>query len=421
MSDRESPALDVIVIGSGIAGLAAGATAARGGASTVVLEAHQPGGRARTTERDGFVFNHGVHAFFVGGPGMAVLESLDVRLRGAPPPMHEYMLLAGGSQHLLPVGVESLQQTTYLDATDKAQFGALAGRMAAITPASLQGLSVSDWLDDQDLRPKVDAVVRALFRLSTYVADLDQLAADAAIVQQQTAARAGVLYLDDGWAQLVASLRARVDVRPSVTVRGVEGDATGVAVHTDDGTLRAAAVIVASGTPQAARMLLPEDPGWGLLGDSITAACLDIGLRGVPSTGYLVGIDEPLYGTTQSPPARQAPEGSAVVGVIRYGARNAVVDRADLEAHVRQMGVADDDVVVRRFLARMVVSGAMPIAATGGLAGRPSVTATGLPRIFLAGDWVGMDGLLSDAALASGHAAALRALRASGSSVDLVA
>ncbi|HSB87576.1 MAG TPA: hypothetical protein VLD86_14800, partial [Ilumatobacteraceae bacterium] len=116
-----------------------------------------------------------------------------------------------------------------------------------------------------------------------------------------------------------------------------------------------------------------------------------------------------------------APEGSAVVGVIRYGARDAVVDRADLEAHVRQMGVADDDVVVRRFLARMVVSGAMPIAATGGLAGRPSVTATGLPRIFLAGDWVGTDGLLSDAALASGHAAALRALRASGSSVDLVA
>ena len=42
-------------------------------------------------------------------------------------------------------------------------------------------------------------------------------------------------------------------------------------------------------------------------------------------------------------------------------------------------------------------------------AGRP-VTDTGTPGIHLAGDWVGPDGLLADASLASGHAAGLRAL-----------
>lgn len=40
------------------------------------------------------------------------------------------------------------------------------------------------------------------------------------------------------------------------------------------------------------------------------------------------------------------------------------------------------------------------------------MTASGLPRVFLAGDWVGPDGVLADAALASGHAAGLAALRA---------
>jgi hypothetical protein len=40
------------------------------------------------------------------------------------------------------------------------------------------------------------------------------------------------------------------------------------------------------------------------------------------------------------------------------------------------------------------------------------MTASGLPRVFLAGDWVGPTGLLSDAALASGHAAGLAALHA---------
>jgi phytoene dehydrogenase-like protein len=412
---------DVIVVGGGLSGLAAAATATRGGASTVVLEAHPPGGRARTTERNGFVFNNGVHALFTGGPGMAVLKELEIRLRGAPPPLERYMLLAAGMQHVLPIGPGSLKQTTFFDTADKAQFGALAGRMAVVDPPSLQGLSIGDWLADQDLRPRVDAVVRALFRLSTYASDFDRFGADAALAQQQAAARSGVLYLDGGWAQLVRSLSVSLDVRTAAAVREVSGDATIAAVHTDDGTLIAGAVIVAAGTPQAAQLILPADPGWGPVGDPVTAACLDAGVRGVPTPGYVVGIDDPIYGTVQSPPARQSPTGTSVVGIIRYGARSAAADRPDLEAHLQEMGVDGDSVVERRFLARMVVSGAMPIASTGGLAGRPSITATGVPRVFLAGDWVGPEGLLADAALASGHAAARAALRATGFTVDKVA
>jgi hypothetical protein len=168
--------------------------------------------------------------------------------------------------------------------------------------------------------------------------------------------------------------------------------------------------VLATGTPQAARSLLPDEPGWGDLGDPVTAACLDVGLRRVPEPGYVVSVDEPLYGTTQSPPARQASTGGAVVGIIRYGARSAVLDRPTLEAHLGQVGVTDGDIITSRFLARMIVSSTMPRAATGGLEGRPVMTASGLPRVFLAGDWVGPHGLLSDAALTSGHAAALAAL-----------
>jgi phytoene dehydrogenase-like protein len=69
-------------------------------------------------------------------------------------------------------------------------------------------------------------------------------------------------------------------------------------------------------------------------------------------------------------------------------------------------------VVTSRFLARMVVAGAAPIAARGGLGGRPAVEATGLPGVYLAGDWVGPTGLIADAALASGQAAAVRAVQA---------
>ena len=113
--------------------------------------------------------------------------------------------------------------------------------------------------------------------------------------------------------------------------------------------------------------------------------------------------------TVQSPPARQAPEGGAVVAAIRYGARSADLDRTQLESLVATAGVSSEDVVVRRFLARMSVYGALPVASAGGLAGRPGIEDTGVPGVTMAGDWVGPVGLLADASLASGHAAGLLA------------
>jgi phytoene dehydrogenase-like protein len=221
-----------------------------------------------------------------------------------------------------------------------------------------------------------------------------------------------VLYLDGGWSQLTAALSSIVEVRPNAAVRTVTADENAAAVHTDDGVYTASIVVVAAGNPAAARAVLASQPDWGDLGDPITAACLDVGTTRVPRPGYVVSVDEPLYGTVQSPPARQAPEGGAVVGVIRYGTRNAIDDKASLHAHLDQLGVGKADIVTERFLARMAVSSTIPRAATGGLAGRPTVTASGLPRVFLAGDWVGPEGVLSDAALASGHAAGLAALKA---------
>jgi hypothetical protein len=176
--------------------------------------------------------------------------------------------------------------------------------------------------------------------------------------------------------------------------------------------LVARSVIIAAGRPAAAIRLLPADPGWGDLGPEVTAACLDAGVRRVPDPGYVLGIDAPVYATVQSPPARQAPAGQAVVAAVRYGATEAKADRAALQAHLARAGVREEDVVTSRFLTRMVVAGAAPIAERGGLGGRPAVDASGLPDVYLAGDWVGPTGLIADAALASGHVAALRAVPA---------
>jgi phytoene dehydrogenase-like protein len=399
---------DVIVVGGGLAGLAAAATAVAGGARTLVLEAHLPGGRARTAVRDGFTFNTGAHALYCAGAGMRVLRALGVAPVGAPPPLSRYRLRANGAEHLLPLGAGSVVRTTALAPRSKAQFASVLGRLPRLDPGRLEGTSVEDWLAGQALRPDVDAVVRAVVRVSTYASGFTTFAADAAVRQLQAAAKGGVVYLHGGWAQLVDALAACAPVRPRAVVRAIEPAAGRFEVATDGARFVARAVVVALPTPPAARALLPDAPAWRPVGAPVTAACLDAGVRRPPLPGYVLGADDPVYATTQSPPARQAPPGAAVVAVVRYGATDARADREVLGRYLGYAGVGDDDVVTSRFLAHLTVCGAAPIAAAGGLPGRPPVRAG--DGLYVAGDWVGDEGLLADAALASGHAAGRAAL-----------
>lgn len=410
------------MVGGGLAGLAAGATATRAGASTLVLEAHRLGGRARTAEREGFVFNLGGHALYAGSVGMPVLRELGVIPAGSKPPLKDYRLLVDGELHVLPSGPGTLLRTTALTGRSKAAFGKLLGLLPRTNPADHSGETTAEWLAGHDLRPDAERVVRALIRTATYTDEFDKLSADAALSQMQAAAGKGVLYLDGGWQPMIDGLRSKVQVREGVAVQSVSADGAGVVVEDANGDrIVGRTVVVASGTPASTRLLLPDAPDWGDLGDPVTAACLDVGVRGIPSPGYVVSTDDPVFATRQAPPARQAPPGDAVLAVLRYGARSADEDRALLDRYRRLAGVADETVAVDRFLARMVVSAAMPLAANGGFRGRPDIHATGSARVFMAGDWVGADGLLADASLASGHAAALAAVRTAEQSATMVA
>jgi phytoene dehydrogenase-like protein len=363
----------------------------------------------------------GGHALYRGGPGWKVLQTLGITPEGGAPPMERYRALVQGRQHRLPTGPGSLLRTGALGMRSRAQLAVLLARLPRMSPASLSTTSVADWLGSFGLRPDADRLARALIRLSTYTADLDEFSADAAVTQLQTASTAGVLYLHGGWRQLVDALSETLEVRTGVDVTGVEPTCGGVEVHTREGNLTASRVVLATGAPPAVQRLLPADPGWGDLGSPLTAACLDLGVSHPPDPGYVLSLDDPLYATTQSPPARQAPEGQAMVVAIRYGARSAAADRAQLDALMGEAGIRPGDVVSSRFLADMTVAGTIPRARNGGLSGRPGVEDTGVPGVTMAGDWVGPAGLLADASLASGHAAGLFSGRDRAGSATMVA
>jgi phytoene dehydrogenase-like protein len=252
----------------------------------------------------------------------------------------------------------------------------------------------------------VSDLARTFIRVSTYAADLEAIPAELAISQLKKGLFRGVSYLDGGWASLVNGLwsvasTAGAVIRAHQPAAAICAVAGGWNVMLASGeVLPASAVVIAAGGPASARRLLPVDPGWGELGPPVTAACLDLGLRG-SRPALLFGVDEPLYLSLHCPPGDLAPSGGSLVQVMRYGARDASLDRAELRTHAHLAGVTDSQIVEERFLAEMVVTHMLPSPAQG-MASRPGVAVPGALGIYLAGDWVGPTGWLADAAMASG-------------------
>lgn len=420
--DLETTTIDTAVVGGGLAGLVAATTAARQGRRTVLFEPHPLGGRARCDDRNGFIFDRGPRALYLGGAARPILDELGVDTSaGGTPAVRDAQGRLGGRLHLLPQGPWSLLRTTLLRPAEKPRFAKLLAALPRLDPHALTGQSFGTFLADQRLSPTAADVVRMVARVATYAGDTDEVDAGAVVANLQLALGEGVRYLDGGFQALVDGLEAAawaagMELRTVAveSVRAATSD-TPASVSTAEGdVVRAGTVVIATGSPAAAEALLGTSiAGVDGLTAPVTAACLELGLRRPPRHQVVFGIGEPLYLSTHCPPARLAPAGGSVVHLLRNHRHDEVLEAREQKAWLRaaaaQAGVGDDDVVEERFLAEMMVSGGLPTAAGGGLAGRPLVSDPARPDVALAGDWVGPVGLLADAAVASGRAAGMAA------------
>ncbi|MGH9213626.1 MAG: NAD(P)-binding protein [Acidimicrobiales bacterium] len=409
---------DVVVVGAGLAGLTAAATAAAAspGRSVLVLD-NQPagrGGRAATDQVGRFRFNRGAHALYRTTPGHAVLDRLGVKVVGHPPPTKNALGRLGDRLGLLPLNASTLARTNLLTGREKLVGAKILSRVGKWQPQEWAGLTATELFDDFGVDGTLRQLCEMLCRLTGYVADVDVVSADLVAGQVQAALTGSVDYLDQGWSSLVDGLAAAghrdgVRVEGGVRVHAVIPDQGRVRIEAGERTLLARQVVLAAGTPEANAALLPEaPPSWGQLAPAARAACLDLGLATEPANRLVLGIDQPLYLSRHAPPAAIAPVGTAVYQTVLYLRSDedpsADEARAVLAAHCRVSGIDPDEAEESRYLHRMVVCGALPTPETGGMAGRPSVS-TGLDGVLVAGDWVGPAGHLADAALVSGEVA----------------
>jgi len=388
---------EIHVIGGGLAGLAAAAVAARAGAAVVVHETrHRLGGRATTDERDGFLLDQGPHALYRGGAAERVLGELGIRARGVRPRVQGVVVL-DGVRHRAPTGAVSLLRTTALDGRDKLELARVFATLPRVRPADHAHRSATEWVDGVARRPRVRQAIHTLLRLTSYANHPAVSSAEVAIGMLQQGTGPGVLYLQGGWQQLVDAL-ADVGVRAGARIEVGEP-----VTELPD----AAAVIVAAGGPANVGALVGH--AWEV-GPAAEVACLDVGLDGPPPQDIALGLDVPMYASHHSIAPGRAPAGRSLLAAAEYLAPGVEPDRARLEGWVRTVGVGDDRIVTRRYLHRMVACSAIATAEGGGLAGRPDVAVPGRPGTFVAGDWVGPEGHLGDAVLASARAAALAAV-----------
>lgn len=416
---------DVLVIGGGVAGLAAAALIARNGSSVRLFEqSHALGGRAQTKKQDGFFLNLGPHALYRGGRGIEVLRELGVEPRGKVPSVSGAFAVKDGVKHTFPAGAVSLLTTSLFGLSAKLEAARFLASIGKIDADRLMSLTAREWLDQTLTHDEVKEFVLAAFRVATYTNAPDLMSAGAAIDQVKKAFATSVLYLDGGWQTLVdglreAALSAGVIIETQTRVDVVTRDASGAVagVRLGDGRLMQASTVVIASSPSVAVGLVENGDRtslkrWADQAIPVRAACFDVALSRLPKpkATFALGIDRPLYLSVHSASARLAPEGCALIQTAMYlppNHRDSTGVERELEGLLDLVQPGWRDAVVhRRFLPDMIVMNAMPLAGGDGTRGRPGAEVADVRGLFVAGDWVGPEGLLVDASLASAKLAA---------------
>lgn len=399
-----------VIIGGGVAGLTAALMLARKGKQVTLYEqANTLGGRARTREIDGFQFNMGAHAVYRKGIAAQTMQELEIDLIGGIPPInHHSRIRIDGNVEMLPATPRALLQSKALHGMERGRWLTSLLKIMRADAEAARSERLETWLQKHVASERVRDIVFALARVGTYTNHPD-LSAWAGLMQLQMTLNGSVLYLDGGWVQWVDKLAAAVWEAGGTLVCGVKAECVEVVegqptVQFANGERISAETLLLTTPPNITRQLLPQLPTFPKM-QPVRAACLNLGLRQLPNPkcSFATAIDAPLYYSVHTHAAKLATVDGQLVHMMKYLAPDESAESAlsELETFLDQLQLGwRQHEITRQYLPTMTVMHAAPVAGM-----RRQSVRTSLPNVFLAGDWIGDQGILADAAIASARRA----------------
>jgi oxygen-dependent protoporphyrinogen oxidase len=299
--------VDAVVVGAGIAGLAAALELQAHGCEVVIIDpSDRPGGVMRTDHVSGFVIERGPNTTLVSAEMDAFLKrhALVPALRPAEPESRSRFLVRGGRMVPVPTSPGALVRSELL--SGRAKLRLLSEPFRRRGPAESE--SVAEFVGRR-LGPEVASALVGPFLTGVYAGDENELGAEAVFpklveherrhgsiawgallgaLQRTPRGRPGSWSTDEGLGPFARRLAGQLTEPPALGSRviGIGRDARGWRVEvvsaTGDTSLRARRVVVATPSLEAAHLLR------GVSGD--VAAALEA-IRYAPVVGVPVAVD----------------------------------------------------------------------------------------------------------------------------------
>ena len=334
--------------------------------------------------------------------------------------------------HPLPGSAASLVRTRARRPAAKLELARLLARPARLAGSVEPGASLQQWIDGRSRDADVRTLLALAPRVATYCGDLDGLDAAAGVATSSTqAVTHGVVYLDGGlrnsWStgcRRRRGSRGRHDPHEREGRRGRRDARCVRRPHAARRSRRRRGRARGGGPADSTAAARRERSGRAVGRRELPVARVRARPRVAPrsptrTTAHVRARRPALLLGAHAVGAARADGHGEVAHLLWYGDRDrrprarsskALLDRA-------QPGWRDE-VVDQRYGRRLVVAHGRPRPGSG-FAGRPPVAVPDVPGLFVAGDWVGAEGLLTDAVFASGRAAGRAAAQATTTNLRL--
>ncbi|MDQ0060476.1 phytoene desaturase family protein [Paenibacillus harenae] len=411
---------DAAVIGGGLTGLTAAVYLAKAGKSVIVLEKEkQLGGLAQTTKVNEALFNLGPRAMYEGGAALRILSELDCLPKGGYASKSGMVGILQGEIVAVPAD---------LSPEENMEWSELIGGLRRVETESIRSLSLHDWSENNIRHQRVRLLFHAMCRQWSYCDDMNVLSAGFVIEQGQLAAK-GVRYVEGGWQTVVDDLRLAAVKAGATIAIGCKAERIKLRdgrVHAlllaDGAEIEVSTIIAAAGGPDEVDRLLQGTVQisigkWKKEARPLYASCLDVALRHMPypERVFALGLDEPFYFSKHSGSVKLSDNGAHVLHVMKYNdnvsAQDAKTDEKKLILLLDLLEPGwEKEVVAIRFSPNVLVAHDSRTIHNNGAGPAPDPAVQEVPGLFVAGDWVGSEGRLADAGMASAKLAAEKVL-----------